>query len=70
MIPYDPRKPLDPSGIRVGTPAATTRGMGIEEMKTIARVMNAAIENRNDESKLSELSKAIAALCAKFPIYR
>ena len=70
MIPYDPRKPLDPSGIRVGTPAATTRGMGIEEMKTIARVMNAAIEHRDDESKLSELSKEIAALCAKFPIYR
>ena len=44
--------------------------MGIEEMKTIARVMNAAIEHRNDESKLSELSNEIAALCAKFPIYR
>lgn len=70
MIPYDPRKPLDPSGIRVGTPAVTTRGMGAEEMKTVARVMNDAIENRNDESKLAELAKEIAALCSKFPIYR
>lgn len=70
MIPYDPRKPLDPSGIRVGTPAVTTRAMGAEEMKTIARVMNDAIENRNDESKLSQLAKEIATLCSKFPIYR
>ncbi|MFB0964487.1 MAG: serine hydroxymethyltransferase [Patescibacteria group bacterium] len=70
MIPYDPRKPLDPSGIRVGTPAVTTRGMGIAEMAVIARVMNEAIENREDASKLSELSKEIAALCSKFPIYR
>lgn len=70
MIPYDPRKPLDPSGIRVGTPAATTRGMGTEEMKTIARVMDGAIRFRDDATKLSELSKEIAALCAKFPIYK
>lgn len=70
MIPYDPRKPLDPSGIRVGTPAVTTRGMGVEEMKVVARVMNDAIENRNDESKLAELAKEIAVLCSKFPIYR
>lgn len=70
MIPYDPRKPLDPSGIRVGTPAVTTRGMGKEEMKTVARVMNDAIENREDASKLAELAKEIAALCSKFPIYR
>lgn len=70
MIPYDPRKPLDPSGIRVGTPAVTTRGMGVEEMKVVARVMNDAIENRNDESKLAGLAKEIAVLCSKFPIYR
>lgn len=70
MIPYDPRKPLDPSGIRVGTPAATTRGMGVAEMRIIAQVMDAAIDNRNDESKLSELAKEIATLCSKFPIYR
>lgn len=70
MIPYDPRKPLDPSGIRVGTPAITTRGMGVEEMKTVARVMNDAIENREDASKLAELAKEIAVLCSKFPIYR
>ena len=70
MIPYDPRKPLDPSGIRVGTPAVTSRGMGVEEMKVVARVMNDAIENRNDESKLAELAKEIAVLCSKFPIYR
>ena len=43
MIPYDRRKPLDPSGIRVGTPAATTRGMKEEEMKIIASIFTRAI---------------------------
>lgn len=70
MIPYDPRKPLDPSGIRIGTPAITTRGMGTEEMKIVARVIRDAVEFRNDASKLSELANEIAVLCAKFPIYR
>jgi glycine hydroxymethyltransferase len=44
MIPYDPRKPLDPSGIRIGTPAATTRGMMQDEMKIIARIFTDAIK--------------------------
>ena len=44
MIPYDPRKPLDPSGIRVGTPAATTRGMKEVEMKIIARIFTQSIK--------------------------
>lgn len=70
MIPYDPRKPLDPSGIRVGTPAVTTRGMGADEMKVIARVISDAVDHREDASKLSELANEIAVLCSKFPIYR
>jgi glycine hydroxymethyltransferase len=70
MIPYDERKPLDPSGIRVGTPAVTTRGMKEWEMKQLARIMNDAIEYRNDVSKIVELKNEVKTLCNRFPIYR
>jgi glycine hydroxymethyltransferase len=70
MIPYDERKPLDPSGIRVGTPAVTTRGMKEWEMKQLARIMNDAIEYRNDMSKIVELKNEVKTLCNRFPIYR
>jgi len=70
MIPYDTRKALDPSGIRIGTPAATTRGMKEEEMKTIGRVFKEAVINKDNEEKLQELKKEILDLCQKFPIYK
>ncbi len=70
MIPYDPRKPLDPSGIRIWTPAATTRGMKEDEMKIIARIFKEAIISKNDENKLATLKKEVMDLCAKFPIYK
>ncbi len=70
MIPYDPRKPLDPSWIRIGTPAATTRGMNEPEMKIIARVFKEAIINKDNENKLAELKQEILELCKKFPIYK
>lgn len=70
MIPYDPRKPLDPSGIRMGTPAVTTRGMGVDEMRIIARIVEEAVLMRDDESKLSKLSEEVRELCKKFPIYQ
>jgi glycine hydroxymethyltransferase len=69
MIPYDPRKPLDPSGIRIGTPAATTRGMKEDEMKIIAKVFTEAIQNHQNEEKLQELRSEILELSAKFPVY-
>tara|TARA_Y100001960_G_C14570249_1_gene775478 strand:- start:494 stop:706 length:213 start_codon:yes stop_codon:yes gene_type:complete len=69
MIPYDPRKPLDPSGIRIGTPAATTRGMKEDEMKIIAKVFTEAIQNQQNEEKLQELRSEILELSAKFPVY-
>ncbi len=70
MIPYDTRKPLDPSWIRIGTPAVTTRWMKEVEMKIIAKIFKEAIINKDDEVKLKDLKKEILDLCKKFPIYK
>lgn len=69
MIPYDTRKPLDPSWIRIWTPAITTRGMKEDEMKIVARIINEAIQNRENEDKLIELKEEVLNLCNLFPIY-
>ena len=50
MIPFDTRKPMDPSGIRIGTPALTTRGMGIDEMKRVGAWIHQALSNPDDSS--------------------
>lgn len=70
MVPYDTRKALDPSWIRIWTPAATTRGMKEEEMKIIARIFTEAIKNKDDENKLNELKNEVLELCHRFPIYK
>lgn len=70
MIPYDPRKPLDPSWIRLWTPAVTTRWMWLEEMKKIAFFIYEAIKNKDDEKILEWLKWEIQELCEKFPIYK
>ncbi|EKE26756.1 MAG: hypothetical protein ACD_4C00159G0001 [uncultured bacterium (gcode 4)] len=69
MIPYDPRKPLDPSGIRIWTPAITTRWMKENEMKIVAKIIFEAIKNSGNEERLKELKNEIKMLCEKFPIY-
>ena len=68
MIPFDPRKPMDPSGIRVGTPALTTRGMGVAEMKTIGGWMLAALRAPQDEVVHARIRGEVKALCAHFPV--
>ena len=66
-IPNDPQKPFVTSGIRVGVPAATTRGMKEPEMKTIARLISKVIKEK--EAALEEVSAAVAELCGRFPLY-
>ena len=67
-IADDTRKPMDPSGIRFGTPAITTRGFGEAECTKVAQLMVDAMKNKDDEKKLSGIREEIRALCKKFPI--
>ncbi|MDX1962945.1 MAG: serine hydroxymethyltransferase [Pirellulales bacterium] len=68
MIPYDERKPMDPSGIRLGTPALTTRGMGVTEMKTIAGWILQALRQPEDEKMHRRLHGEVFDLCRQFPV--
>jgi glycine hydroxymethyltransferase len=68
-IPYDPEKPGITSGIRVGTAATTTQGMGVGEMKEIGSLISRAIRDGGDESKASSIRGEVHDLTAKFPVY-
>ena len=68
MIPFDQRKPLDPSGIRIGTPALTTRGMGPSEMQQIGQWMLQALRTPDDTNLLARFHGEVAELCQQFPI--
>jgi glycine hydroxymethyltransferase len=66
-IPFDTRKPFDPSGVRIGTPAITSRGMGSSEMKSIGNWMADVIEHPDDEALLKRIAGSVRELCDKFP---
>ncbi|MCO6472444.1 MAG: serine hydroxymethyltransferase [Melioribacteraceae bacterium] len=69
MIPFDTKSPFVTSGIRIGTAAATTRGMKEKEMKIIASLINDAIIDHEDENKLASVKNEVKELCKKFPLY-
>ncbi len=69
MVPFDKRSPFDPSGIRLGTPAMTTRGMKENEMKIIAELINKTIENKSNEETLKRIRSEVLNLTSKFPLY-
>jgi glycine hydroxymethyltransferase len=68
-IPYDTNPPLKPSGIRIGTPALTTRGMKEPEMRQISTWITKALEQRNDDAALERIRKEVAELANHFPLY-
>ncbi|HLD31239.1 MAG TPA: serine hydroxymethyltransferase [Patescibacteria group bacterium] len=69
MVPDDPRSPMDPSGIRLGTPAITTRGMKENEMKIIASLINEAVMNWQNEDILADIKNRVLKLTQNFPLY-
>jgi glycine hydroxymethyltransferase len=68
MIPFDQRRPMDPSGIRIGTPALTTRGMGSDEMRTLADWILAALKHHDNPAKLQTIRQDVINLASQFPV--
>lgn len=69
-IPFDTRKPFDPSGVRLGTAAITMRGFGEEDSREVARIIDRAIQAKDDEAALSKIREEIIVLCKKHPLYK
>ena len=69
MVPFDPRKPAVTSGVRIGTPAVTTRGLREAEMRQIAGWIARALERPEDAASLTAVREEVRALCARHPLY-
>ncbi len=68
MIPFDTRKPMDPSGIRIGTPALTTRGMGTDEMQQIGKWIHSGLASADDEALHARIRSDVREMCEHFPV--
>ena len=68
-IPFDPASPFVTSGVRLGTPALTTRGLKEDDMKEIADIIATVLQNPEDTAKHQDAAKRVAALCEKYPLY-
>jgi glycine hydroxymethyltransferase len=69
MIPWDPEKPMTTSGVRIGTPALTTRGMGAREMTIVAALIGRVLDAPADEKVLAKVRGEVKDLCKQFPMY-
>ena len=69
MVPFDPKSPFVTSGIRIGSPAMTTRGMGVEEVKIVVDLIDQTIMNHNNKDKINSIRSEVNELCSTFPIY-
>ena len=69
MVPFDPRKPMVTSGLRVGTPAVTTRGMKEAEMEVVAEFIHRILQNPDDTEEIQRVRSDVETLCRKFPLY-
>lgn len=69
MIPFDPKSPFVTSGIRIGSPAMTTRGMGVDEVKIIVDLIDQVILNHDNKDKIQSVKKHVNELCSSFQIY-
>ncbi len=70
MIPDDPRGPMDPSGVRIGVPALTTRGMKEKEVKIIAGCIDETLRSGGNKKVLQDIKKSVTKLCKQFPVYK
>ena len=70
MVPFDQRSPFITSGIRIGTPAITTRNMGIEEMKNIAKLIDRVIIDPENDENIQKVKSEVEELCESYPIYK
>jgi glycine hydroxymethyltransferase len=67
-IPFDPLPPATASGIRVGTPATTSRGFGTDEMRQVGELLVRTLRHREDAATLAEVASQVRAICARFPV--